>query len=141
MKYYHEKALKNISFEAAIEKVTEALKEEGFGILTEIDVKETLKKKLDEARSRQNTLIARSNAAKAEKQLNQAMSGTGSDAFSKFEKMESKVEQMEAEAEAFGELNSSDKTLEEEFANLSNPSIDDELEKLKAQMNSRGNNE
>ncbi|GAB3343176.1 DUF302 domain-containing protein [Marivirga atlantica] len=48
MKYYHEKALKNISFEAAIEKVTEALKEEGFGILTEIDVKETLKKKLDE---------------------------------------------------------------------------------------------
>ncbi len=48
MKYYLEKALKNINFEAAIEKVTEALKEEGFGILTEIDVKETLKKKLDE---------------------------------------------------------------------------------------------
>lgn len=100
-----------------------------------------LKKKLDEARSRQNTLIARSNAAKAEKQLNQAMSGAGTDAFSKFDKMESKVEQMEAEAEAFGELSSSDKSLEEEFANLSNPDVDVELEKLKAQMNSRGNNE
>lgn len=48
MKYYHEKTLENISFVEAIQKVTEALKEEGFGILTEIDVKETLKKKLDE---------------------------------------------------------------------------------------------
>ena len=96
---------------------------------------EFLKKKLDEARSRQNTLIARSNAAKAEKQLNQAMSGVGSDAFSKFEKMEGKVEQMEAEAEAFGELNSSDTSLEEEFANLSSPDVDDELARLKAQLN------
>ena len=48
MKYYHEKTLKDASFEEAIQKVTDALKEEGFGILTEIDVKETLKKKLDE---------------------------------------------------------------------------------------------
>jgi uncharacterized protein (DUF302 family) len=37
----------NISYEEAIPKVTEALKKEGFGILTEINVKETLKKKLD----------------------------------------------------------------------------------------------
>jgi uncharacterized protein (DUF302 family) len=35
------------SFEDAIVKVTESLKAEGFGILTEIDVKETLKKKLN----------------------------------------------------------------------------------------------
>jgi uncharacterized protein (DUF302 family) len=48
VKYYHEKTLKNISFEEAIKKVTNALKEKGFGILTEIDIKETLKKKLDE---------------------------------------------------------------------------------------------
>ncbi len=34
------------SFENAIEKVTQELKKEGFGVLTEIDVKETLKNKL-----------------------------------------------------------------------------------------------
>ncbi|MEX2116681.1 MAG: DUF302 domain-containing protein [Bacteroidota bacterium] len=37
----------NLSFDQTVEKVTEELKKEGFGILTTIDVKETLKKKLD----------------------------------------------------------------------------------------------
>lgn len=37
----------DLSFDEAIQKVTEDLKEEGFGVLTEIDVKDTLKKKLD----------------------------------------------------------------------------------------------
>jgi uncharacterized protein (DUF302 family) len=36
----------NTSYEDAISKVTDALKEEGFGVLTEIDVKATLKRKL-----------------------------------------------------------------------------------------------
>jgi len=46
MNYYFSKALTG-SFENGIQKVTEALKAEGFGILTEIDIKATLKKKLD----------------------------------------------------------------------------------------------
>jgi uncharacterized protein (DUF302 family) len=46
MSYHFSKKLQ-ISFDEAIAHVTEALKGEGFGILTEIDVKETLKKKLD----------------------------------------------------------------------------------------------
>ncbi|HEY66154.1 MAG TPA: DUF302 domain-containing protein [Caldilineae bacterium] len=36
----------NLAYEEAVERVIEALKEEGFGILTEIDVQATLKKKL-----------------------------------------------------------------------------------------------
>jgi len=37
----------NLSYNQAVEKVTEELKKEGFGVLTTIDVKETLKKKLN----------------------------------------------------------------------------------------------
>jgi uncharacterized protein (DUF302 family) len=47
MKYYYSKNLQNVSFDEAVNKVTETLKQEGFGVLTEIDVKATLKTKLD----------------------------------------------------------------------------------------------
>lgn len=46
MSYYFQKTV-DLGFDQAIDKVTEELKKEGFGILTEIDVKATLKKKLD----------------------------------------------------------------------------------------------
>ena len=46
MSYYFTKKL-NLSFDKAIAGVMEELKKEGFGILTDIDVKATLKKKLD----------------------------------------------------------------------------------------------
>jgi len=46
MSYYYSKKL-SITFDEAITRVTDELKKEGFGILTEIDVKEALKKKLN----------------------------------------------------------------------------------------------
>ncbi len=46
MSYFFSKTLE-ASFEEVIDRVTDALQRKGFGILTEIDVKETLKKKLD----------------------------------------------------------------------------------------------
>ena len=46
MSYYFSKSL-DTTFDQAIDRVTEELKKEGFGILTEIDVKATMKTKLD----------------------------------------------------------------------------------------------
>ena len=46
MSYYVSTVLQT-SFDEAVSRVTEGLEQEGFGILTEIDVKATLKKKLD----------------------------------------------------------------------------------------------
>jgi uncharacterized protein (DUF302 family) len=46
MKYYIEKTT-DFAFDEAVEKVTEELKKEGFGVLSEIDIHEKLKEKLD----------------------------------------------------------------------------------------------
>lgn len=46
MTYHFSKTL-TLTYDEAIDKVTEGLKQEGFGVLTEIDVQATLKKKLN----------------------------------------------------------------------------------------------
>lgn len=46
MNYYFAKTLA-VGFDEAVRRTTEALKHEGFGIITEIDVKDTLKKKIN----------------------------------------------------------------------------------------------
>ena len=94
-----------------------------------------LKNKLEEARSRQSTLIARSQAAKAQKQISQSFSGVGSDAFSKFEKYETKIEKLESEAEAFEQLAGENTDLENQFKELqTNTTVESELLALKEKM-------
>lgn len=94
-----------------------------------------LKSKLDEARMRQSTLIARSQSAKAKKMIAQSFSGVGSDAFSKFDKLEAKVEKTEAEADAFAQLAGENTSLDDQFRALGTGAVvDDELEAMKAQL-------
>lgn len=94
-----------------------------------------LKNKLSEAKSRQSTLIARSQAAKAQKQIAQSYSGVGSDAFGNFEKFENKIENLEAQAEAYGELADGDVSLDDEIKQLeTSSSADADLAALKAKM-------
>ena len=45
---YGMKRVVSLSYEEAVEKITATLKDQGFGVLTEIDVKATLKKKIDQ---------------------------------------------------------------------------------------------
>ncbi len=47
MSYYFTKTLAGASFEEAIDRTKKALKEEGFGVITEIDFQKTLKEKLN----------------------------------------------------------------------------------------------
>jgi len=94
-----------------------------------------LKNKLEEARSRQSTLIARSQAAKAQKQIAQSFSGVGSDAFGKFDKFETKIEKLESEAEAYETLAGEDTSLDMQFKELAtSSSVDNDLLALKASL-------
>ncbi len=47
MSYYFNKVLKTKNFDEAVDQVSVALKKEGFGVLTEINIKETLKNKIN----------------------------------------------------------------------------------------------
>ena len=98
---------------------------------------ETLKSKLDEAKSRQAMLIARSQMAKTQKNLAQSVGGlNSSSAMDKFNRMEEKVTRQEAEAEAFAEIAGSSSTQDEKtFAELQHDmDVDAELQRLMAEM-------
>lgn len=92
-----------------------------------------LKAKLDEARVRQGTLIARHQAAQAKKQISSSLAGIGDGAFANFDKYEQKVLRAESEAEAMSELAGETTSLDEEFAKLEAGSdVEEELALLKA---------
>ncbi|GED53306.1 MULTISPECIES: PspA/IM30 family protein [Brevibacillus] len=93
---------------------------------------EEMRKQITELKNKRETLAARVNAAKAQKQINQSMSGfDSSTAMAGLKRMEEKAMQLEAEAEASGELYKKQSSLDEEIAKLSkDQQVEDELAAL-----------
>ncbi|QQE76882.1 PspA/IM30 family protein [Alicyclobacillus sp. SO9] len=86
--------------------------------------------------NKRDILKARAQTAKAEKEINQSMSGIGSDnAVKGFGRMEDRITQMEAEASASESMMDSNKSLDDELDALDKSNVDDELAALKAKMN------
>lgn len=95
-----------------------------------------LKQKMDEARSRQSMLVARTQVADARKGVAKAIGGIDSSgAFSKMDKMEKKIVQEEAEADAQFEISGIDAEKNDPFAELEKQTaLDSELERLKKEL-------
>ncbi|GIP53487.1 MULTISPECIES: PspA/IM30 family protein [Paenibacillus] len=93
---------------------------------------EEMRKQLTEMKNKRETLVARYNAAKAQNEINKAMTGFSSDsAASGLKRMEEKMMQMEAQAEASNELNSKGSDLDDEFEKLGkDQAVEDELAAL-----------
>jgi phage shock protein A len=97
-----------------------------------------LNDKIEEARRKKNVLVARKKRAEAQKAIQDTMSGLrDQSAFETFDRMAQKIDQLEAEAEAQGELAEeySGDTLATQFAQLEKThSADDDLVALKRKM-------
>jgi phage shock protein A len=96
-----------------------------------------LKRRIDDAERNASTLIARRNAAKAQKKVSQALAGVGEadNAFATLSQFEESVRKEEATAQAYDDMGSSpNEDLEKEFAELDVSSVDDELAALKREM-------
>jgi len=92
--------------------------------------------KVEEARRKKNLLIAKAKRAKAQKSIQDTISGMGdSDAMTAFDRMEHKVDQMEAEAEVSEELaEGGDPSLNNEFRELENAKASQDAEQRLLEM-------
>lgn len=92
-----------------------------------------LESKIQEARSKKDTLKARAQSAKTASKVSEMLGNVNtSSALGAFEKMEEKVLAMESQAEALGQLTTDD--LEGKFALLESSSVDDDLANLKKEL-------
>jgi phage shock protein A len=98
-----------------------------------------MKSEFTKMKNKKDLLVARAEAAKAQKQINQAMSGFGTDNAARgFDRMSEKVLQMEAEAEASNELRAGNRSLDDELNKLDKSSgVDDDLAELRARMQAK----
>lgn len=94
-----------------------------------------MKEEFQKLKNKKDTLVARAETAKAQKQLNQMVSGIGTENAAKgFERMSEKVLQLEAEAQAAHELSQAKRSLDEELSALEKSDVEEELAALKAQL-------
>ena len=136
-------ARKALDIKVGLEGQVEQLQASYDGITAQVDKLkdqvQTLKMKLDEARARQNVLIARAKMAEAATNVATSISAaTTESAFAKRDKLEKKIVQQEATAEAFTELNASgvaQAAVADEFEQLQHKdAVDTELERLKTEL-------
>jgi phage shock protein A len=94
-----------------------------------------LKRKIEDGERTATTLVARKNAATAQRKVSEALAGVGNadNAFSALGKFEESVSREEATAKAFDQLGSAgkDDDLEAQFAQLGTHGVDAELEAMK----------
>ena len=94
-----------------------------------------LKHKIEEGERTATTLVARKNAALAQRKVSEALAGVGKadNAFAQLSTFEKSVAKEEATAKAFDQLASAgkDTNLEAEFAQLESGGVDAELDALK----------
>lgn len=93
-----------------------------------------LESKIDEVRRKKEILIARQKRAEAQKRITEVMSGLNdTSAFATFDRMEKRVSEIEAQADAAAELETV--TLDDQFKALEAGSgVDEELAALKAKL-------
>lgn len=92
---------------------------------------------MEETKRKRSTLLARQRATEARQQMDSTMDTfrTGLDAQARFDRMEDKVEEMEARTEAMDELNNDMSPLEKEFLQLeADADVETELNDLKMKM-------
>lgn len=118
----------------ALEPSWEAAKNTSENLKTQL---RALEAKLEEAKRKKGMLVARQRAAEARQQMNKTLTNfeAGLEAQANFERMESKVSEMEARTEAMAELSSNNSQLERDFWKMeAEQEVEDELAKLKKKI-------
>lgn len=103
-----------------------------------------LENKIGEARSKKDQFVARARTAKTSAKVNEMLGNVGtSGALEAFERMESKVEELEVKADVTRDMaigGAADTSLENKFKALESDSVEDELAKMKGQLSGSSGN-
>lgn len=98
-----------------------------------------MKDEFSKMKNKREMLVARADSARVQKQINHAMGNFSTDSAARgFSRMEEKVAQLEAEAEASNEMSTPSKSLDDELKTLDDPGVEDELAALKAKLAQKG---